>query len=558
MSPAHESIEYAREYRGELPVKPTAWPVLIAMIVLVLAPVLFVSQITAHYRTDVVDDQMFGYFGWRIAHGATVYLDVWDNKPPGIYWINALGFLIAGGDSYGGVIALCIAAVAVALTCFLVACASLFHREAAALGTILAGFFFTHSFFQGATNRTETFLIAFEVAAVAIYIRAWAHDRWWKWLLAGMLAGGAFLFKQVGLAAWGAMGLHTIILTLTRALPMRDGVRRCLLLAGGAAITVGGASAVLAAQGAFGEATWAVFGFNKAYFEVEDSALFDNAKNQMLLKNHMVVLRLPLLMAAAACIHGFLWWARPRYRPPEIESRLEAVGPTCPRYLLLFFIWFAASHYGALLSPHGFRHYIMPTVPPLMFMSAHLLNVLTAEIGLLRRLQQRAWVAFAVVTIIYFAYDAIWWQWEGVSTVYVDRFVQDYTAEWEDVGEAVDRIAAPDEKIQVWGYMPGVYLVAKRENVCRFTTTEKIGQVGKFAARIERELTECLMQHPPPVFVINLTDFNWLHGVTPGGLMERPGPLGGWLDENYERVDEVRGTYILRRKDTLPTATGRG
>jgi hypothetical protein len=519
---------------------------------------LIASQVTAHLRSDVVDDQMFGYFGWRIAHGATVYLDVWDNKPPGIYWINALGFLLGGGDSYGGVIALCVAAVVVSLACFLIASASLFHREAATLGAILAGFFFTHAFFQGATNRTETFLIALEIGAIAVYLRAWARDRWWKWLLAGMLAGGAFLFKQVGLAAWGAMGLHVIVLTATRELPLRDGVRRCLLLAGGAALAIGAGCLVLAWQGALGEAMYAVFGFNRAYFDTEDSAFFDNAKNQMLLKNHMIVLRLPLLMAAAACIHGFLWWARPRYRPPEIESRLAAVGPVCPRHLLLFFVWFVAAFYGALLSPHGFRHYIVPTVPPLMFMSTHLLNVLTAEVGLFRRLQQRAWVSFAVVVIGYFSWDAIRWQWEGVSTVYVERFAMNQTPEWEDIGKAVDRIAAPNERIQCWGYMPGVYLVAKRPNVCRFTTTEKIGQVGKYAAKIEQELTQCLLDHPPPIFVINAGDFSWLHGITPGGEIERPGILGAWLDENYVKVDEVRNAYILRRKDTLGASPGGG
>ena len=66
--------------------------------VLLLVPIVTLSQLTAHNRVDVVDDQMFGYFGWRIAHGAVPYKDVWDNKPPGIYWINALGFLIGGFD----------------------------------------------------------------------------------------------------------------------------------------------------------------------------------------------------------------------------------------------------------------------------------------------------------------------------------------------------------------------------------------------------------------------------------------------------------------------------
>ena len=132
--------------------------------VLLIAPIVTLSQLAAHNRIDVVDDQMFGYFGWRIAHGAVAYQDVWDNKPPGIYWTNALGFLIAGGESYGGVIALCVLAVGISLASFLLISASVYFRGAAAAATVLASFFLTHGFFQGATNRTETFLMAFELA----------------------------------------------------------------------------------------------------------------------------------------------------------------------------------------------------------------------------------------------------------------------------------------------------------------------------------------------------------------------------------------------------------
>ena len=39
------------------------------------------------------------------------------------------------------------------------------------------------------------------------------------------------------------------------------------------------------------------------------------------------------------------------------------------------------------------------------------------------------------------------------------------------------RVTGPDDVIQCWGYYPGVYLHARRINACRYTTTEKVGQV---------------------------------------------------------------------------------
>ena len=552
------------------------WFALIPLLAVVLLGHVVSSQITAHLRTDVVDDEMFGYFGWRIAHGATVYLDVWDNKPPGIYWINALGFLI-GGDSYAGVIALCLAAVCVTVVSFYVVCASLFHREVAVLGTILAGLFVTHGFFQGATNRTETFLIAFEVTAVALYMRGFSRDRWWKWFLAGVMCGCAFLFKQVGLVAWGAMGLHTIVLVITRQMAAGVGVRRCFLLLGGAAMSIGAAVGTLAYQGALAEAYWAVFTFNRAYFQAEASSWFINYANWILLKDHMIVLRLPLLMAVAACIHGFLCWLRPAARPAEINERIEAVRPVCPRSLLLFFIWFSVALYGAVVSPHAFRHYILPSIPPLLFMCAHLLNVLLAEAGLLRQLQQKAWTTFAFVVMAFFSWDAVYWQFTEVSKVYNERFDAAETpqgssaprspalisalvglwngqsirpAKWDDIGDAVARITDADDRIQCWGYQPGVYLQARRINASRFSTTEKLGQVKGFASRIEDELAETLQADPPVVFVISATDYTWLvKGLSPTGETEEVGVLGPWLEGNYERVDEVHNQYILKLKN---------
>src|SRR5258708_23805788 len=36
------------------------------------------------------DAGTYADIGWALTHGARLYLDVWDNKPPGIYWLSAL------------------------------------------------------------------------------------------------------------------------------------------------------------------------------------------------------------------------------------------------------------------------------------------------------------------------------------------------------------------------------------------------------------------------------------------------------------------------------------
>lgn len=525
---------------------------LIVVMGLVISPMIALAQFLALWRTDVVDDQMFAYFGWRIAQGATVYLDVWDNKPPGIYWVNALAMLLSGG-SYAGVIAACVVALVVSHVAFFVTAASLYFRGAAAFTTILLSFYLTHAFYTGGTDRTETFLVACELMAVAFYVRGWARDRWWKWYVAGLCCGCAFLFKQVGLAAWGCMGLHTIYLVLVGMLPWRSGLQRCLLLLAGVVTVVAAASGYLAAQGALDAALFATFGFNRAYIAHGDTQFPYGIVNWLLLRNHLLpTMLLPLLMALAALIHGVLWWLRPHYRPVEIEAPLKRLGAVCPHYMLLFTAWYLVAFYGALISPHAFRHYLVPTIPPLLLLAGYLVNVLRAEVSLVRRLQQRAWVTAAFVMMGYFALDAVRLEFAAVANIFVTRVDRRETAVWEDVGGAVKALTKPDDTIQCLGYMPGVYLHARRVNVSRFTTTEKIGQVRGEAAFIARELEEKLRAKPPVLVIMEADEYFRLLGNDPGGRWPTDLRLTDWLHANYKLVQDIAregGVLIFMRND---------
>ncbi|MEW6251028.1 MAG: glycosyltransferase family 39 protein [Planctomycetota bacterium] len=556
----------------ELPPGETPLSVLIIAMALVAVPLIAISQVISYWRIDVVDDQMFGYFGWRIASGAVVYRDVWDNKPPGIYWVNALGMLVGAG-SYFGVIAMCTLALVVAHAAFFIGASAVFHRGAAALATILLSFYLTHAYYTGGTNRTETFLVAAELTGVALYLHGFARNRWWMWFCAGAACGVAFLFKQVGLAAWGCMGLHLIALMAMRQdgrpggrpLPVAEGVRRGVLLTLGAGTIIGLAAAVLAAQGVLHEAIRATFLFNRAYFAAGDTRFPYSFVNYTLLAEHVKpILLLPLLMAAAGAIHAFLWWLRPQFRPPEIEGPLRPKLERVPLAFPLFAAWFLVALYGALVSPHGFRHYIVAAIPPLMFMAGYLINVLRAEVRLVRQLQRRAWVTVAFVLIAYFAWEAGKLQFQQMARIWLFRIepwlklpgAGPYDpSHWEVVGKLVADATGPDDRIQCWGFMPGVYLEARRINACRYATTEKVGQVREHADDIVAEIEECVRRRPPELLVIS--DEDWTRMEQGHDSQGRPSAftIAPWIKEQYRRIyEEPRfGTiYIFKRKDLLP------
>jgi Dolichyl-phosphate-mannose-protein mannosyltransferase len=63
-----------------------------------------------HYRLFTTEDSgIFLHMGQRLLHGDLLYRDISDNKPPLVYWLNALGLFLGHGTP-GGVLFLCVVA----------------------------------------------------------------------------------------------------------------------------------------------------------------------------------------------------------------------------------------------------------------------------------------------------------------------------------------------------------------------------------------------------------------------------------------------------------------
>ncbi|MDX2199534.1 MAG: glycosyltransferase family 39 protein [Phycisphaerae bacterium] len=534
----------------------------LAWIGVVLLPVVAIVQFIAFWRIDVVDDQMFGYFGWRIAHGARPYLDVWDNKPPGIYWINALGYLI-GFDSYLGVVALCALALVVAHVAYFFLCETVYFRPASTVATVLLSFYLPHVYFTGGTNRTETFVVAAELVSAALYARGFRNLRWHFFLASGFFAGVAFTFKQVGLACWGAMLLHLALITMTRELPPREALRRAALLIAGLALCIGGDFVLLWVRGGMegvNAALFATFGFNAAYFANGNSQILDTFTNRYFLRGHYVpIMMMPLWLALGGVLHAIAWWISPETRPFGLAEAIGRKPVPVPKFMVWFALWFLIAMYGAIVSPHAFRHYLVPTIAPLMLMGAFLLNALMAELPLFRALARSGWTAAAFAAIAFFGAEGLRRNWEEASKVYVNRFLLKGPAEpwapapWEKLAAVVRHCTSPTDKIQCWGYFPGVYLNARRINTSRFTTTEKVGQLPKRVEFILHELEATLKREPPAAIVISDEDYEWMYGR----LKSKPEPdvkLGQWIDANYTRVADISlwiPAYVYKRDDLL-------
>ncbi len=149
------------------------------------------------------DPGAFLYIGQQLLHGQRLYADLFDDKPPMIFWTNALGLWLSAGSTWGvwalEVLSLC---AAVLFAFFLLAGASGYLPALLALAAFTGNYL---RFLLGG-NFTEEFALPFQFLILVSVLPASLEKRLtWRAFLAGAAWGVVFFYKQnlfgIGLAA---------------------------------------------------------------------------------------------------------------------------------------------------------------------------------------------------------------------------------------------------------------------------------------------------------------------------------------------------------------------
>lgn len=152
------------------------------------------------------DAAAYAYVGKRVAQGAIPYRDVWDHKPPGIYFVDAIIHRIVGDDRY--VFGLKLAALAFSLLAVYAEWRLLhaFFPEKIALLTTLVFAIATNIYtvFQGG-NHAEHIMLVFLPLCYVATIRAMRTNSSHDYFVTGMIIGALTLVKQVGILPFFAI-----------------------------------------------------------------------------------------------------------------------------------------------------------------------------------------------------------------------------------------------------------------------------------------------------------------------------------------------------------------
>lgn len=152
------------------------------------------------------DSGVFLYTGWRILNGALPYVDVWDHKPPVIYYINALGLALSNNSVLGVWVIELIALFLAAMLGFQLI-KKMFGYHPAILGTFI--WLLTLFFIIQGGNLTTEYILPLQFGTLAsLYAARKNEEKVIYYLIIGLLGGIAFFTKQTAIALWLAIVIY--------------------------------------------------------------------------------------------------------------------------------------------------------------------------------------------------------------------------------------------------------------------------------------------------------------------------------------------------------------
>lgn len=212
------------------------------------------------------DAGLFMYAGQLILDGGLPYRDVWDHKPPLIYFLDALGLLLGGGSPIG-VWALQAFAYVVAAAVGYRAFARAFGPRAALFGTLAWLFAAPRVFlFEGYfSNFVQCFVAPAQLAALALFLdEERQRRRTWRSFAIGATAAYTALLTPAALGLWLALGSYVVGGRLRHG-AFRGALARGSWMAAGATLPLLVGAAALAAAGILGDAWDQAVRFNSIY-----------------------------------------------------------------------------------------------------------------------------------------------------------------------------------------------------------------------------------------------------------------------------------------------------
>jgi 4-amino-4-deoxy-L-arabinose transferase-like glycosyltransferase len=457
------------------------------------------------------DEGIFAAIGQSIRHGEALYSQVWDNKPPLIFF----SYAFVQGAFGSGVFALhLVASMVVIATLFTIMTIGrvLFGTVRSLLAGLLFALLLCTPVIEGNLAMTETFMILPVSLAVLAFLFAERYEggrRLIGYAVAGLLIGVAVNYKQVAVFD-GAALLLMAFLTGRRA------VAPLVAMVGGFALPQVAFIALFIHEHAFSQYLYAVMGSLGPYSRLAPS------------QSHLLraASYLPALFLAASLV----------------KRRLAGEHVPLQEFPAL---WLCFAFAGATSSPYSFPHYLQQAAPAAALTMASLERPRRA---LLMTSVAKGAAALAIGVVIVSRFSIPFERTQLHPVPYYKSFVSyksgslssdAYRYQFDGTVEAIDDIVGcikednAGDTVYVWGEIPWLYVEGNFTNPTPYFTSFLSEVLPGAKARIMHDI-----EANPPVYV-----------VVSENAFAPFDELRSFLDERYNLIHQENDWSIWRLSD---------
>lgn len=502
---------------------------------------LVILRVSGLYQAVLdLDESVFAEFANKLLTGSLPYSEVFDNKPPGTYYLFAAVFSVAGLSNLYAVHAVTIIIVFCTLAGLYYVVRRM-HGGIAASLTVAWYIFMTHTYEPKYISTSGEILINLPlVLSVLCYFKGRHKDsgRILAWsAVAGLLLGSAVMINyKAGLCAMLFI-LDTIII---RWLVLRRTKRVFLREVSVLAVTGFSAIFPLAAVSAYFYHTGVLndfinWGFLYNFRYIDSGTASYPLWKTIARSSYFFISTLPV------------WLVTGVYLFRKKTSARNGID------IFIFFTWswLAVSAAAALLGGRTYGHYFIQIAPPASIIAGRAASFLVKQGNSFRLLKVSA-VLSVCITLFFFA-----------SRVNIDetyRFIK--YDNWKALPvfrSAADYVRAntkPGDRIYVWGWGTPVYIYSDRRCsskvlIANYVSGKSFGSSGDYKVSMDhtflammresfiREFTES----PPELFLD--TEKSGLFGYAHFPVKVFP-ELYNFIMEHYNIETEVQGITIYR------------
>mgnify|MGYP000881332373 CR=1 FL=1 len=396
------------------------------------------------------DYSIFSYFGQQILKGRIPFLEIWDHKPPVIFYIDALGLFLANGSLLGIWLLEFFSILAVSWILFRLN-GQTFTEWIALPVVILSILHYIRLFDSG--NYTEEFSLLFQMLALAILFSSrLKKNPYLRAGLSGLCCGLAFTCKQNTIGLWMAWFLlETMELISVRDLcreNFKPFLNRWLIFLSGFLLINGFWAAYFWSKGALWEYWDVAFRYNFVYSGQSSSAgrLAAGWTTFTFLSGFS-----PFLF------FGYIGWIFNVVRDVRLyRGNREWLANN--RLLLWALIALPVELCLAGISGMNYQHYFILCIPPLTV----LICALVQRFDDFLRPRLAKSVAWVVMIGVLLAASF------PLLSLYRESYQPRNPSVYTKAADFLRENSAPDDPVQIWGGGLAAYVMAERSAPTRF------------------------------------------------------------------------------------------